>query len=75
MGMKAPPARSTLADALNQRDWRTHHALASAKTSYAKKPSALELDINTHAYKYRNMKPRLSRQDGSANSGHVYGYV
>jgi len=28
MGLKAPPARSTLADALNQRDWRIFHALA-----------------------------------------------
>ena len=28
MGMKAPPARSTLADALNLRDWRIYHALA-----------------------------------------------
>ena len=28
MGLKAPPARSTLADALNQRDWRIYHALA-----------------------------------------------
>ena len=26
--MKAPPARSTLADALNSRDWRIYHALA-----------------------------------------------
>ena len=28
MGIKAVPARSTLADALNQRDWRLYHALA-----------------------------------------------
>ena len=28
MGLKAPPARSTLSDALNQRDWRIYHALA-----------------------------------------------
>ena len=28
MGLKAPPARSTLADALKQRDWRIYHALA-----------------------------------------------
>jgi len=26
-GIKAPPARSTLADALNQRDWRTYPGL------------------------------------------------
>ena len=29
MGIKAPPARSTLADALNSRDWRIFHALDS----------------------------------------------
>ncbi len=28
MGISAPPARSTLADALNLRDWRIYHALA-----------------------------------------------
>jgi hypothetical protein len=29
MGLKAPPARSTLADALNLRDWRIYYALDS----------------------------------------------
>ncbi|PHY08829.1 MAG: hypothetical protein CK533_13180 [Acidobacterium sp.] len=28
VGLKAPPARATLADALNARDWRIYHALA-----------------------------------------------
>ncbi len=28
MGVKNAPARSTLADALNLRDWRIYHALA-----------------------------------------------
>src|SRR4030042_6490256 len=28
MGLQAPPARPTLADALNLRDWRIYHALA-----------------------------------------------
>ena len=28
MGLKGVPARSTLADALNNRDWRIYHALA-----------------------------------------------
>ena len=28
MGIKAPPARSTLSDALNQRNWRIYHGLA-----------------------------------------------
>ena len=31
MGLKAPPARSTLADALNSRDWRIYHALAQRR--------------------------------------------
>ena len=29
MGLKGVPARSTLSDALNLRDWRIYHALAS----------------------------------------------
>lgn len=41
MGLKAPPARSTLADALNARNWRIYHALAQrlivrARALYAK---------------------------------------
>lgn len=51
MGMKAPPARSTLADALNLRDWRIYHALAQrlivrARALYAHEPSVLELDAS-----------------------------
>jgi len=43
MGLKAPPARSTLADALNLRDWRIYHALAQrliarARALYAQEP-------------------------------------
>ena len=43
MGIKAPPARSTLADALNLRDWRIYHALAQrliarARALYAEEP-------------------------------------
>ena len=30
MGLKNVPARSTLSDALNQRDWRIYHALGFA---------------------------------------------
>jgi hypothetical protein len=53
MGLKAPPARSTLADALNQRDWRIYHALAQrlivrARTLYAQ-DSILELDASVYA--------------------------
>ena len=45
MGMKAPPARSTLGDALNLRDWRIFHALAQrlivrARALYAQEQSS-----------------------------------
>jgi hypothetical protein len=54
MGLKAPPARSTLADALNLRDWRIYHALAQrlivrARALYAQEPSLLELDASVYA--------------------------
>ena len=44
MGLKALPARSTLSDALNQRDWRIYHALAQrliarARALYAQEPA------------------------------------
>jgi hypothetical protein len=53
MGLKAPPARSTLSDALNQRDWRIYHALAQrlivrARGLYAQ-DSVLELDASVYA--------------------------
>ena len=54
MGMKAAPARSTLADALERRDWRIYHALAQrliarAKALYAQDRSVLELDASVYA--------------------------
>ena len=54
MGMKASPARSTLADALERRDWRIYHALAQrliarAKALYAQDPSVVELDASVYA--------------------------
>src|SRR5436190_18930144 len=54
MGLKAAPARSTLADALERRDWRIYHALAQrliarAKALYAQDPSVLELDASVYA--------------------------
>jgi hypothetical protein len=54
MGINAPPARSTLADALNRRDWRIYHALAMrliahAKALYAKDASVLGLDASVYA--------------------------
>ena len=54
MGLKAAPARSTLADALNNRDWHIYHALAMrlilrAKEFYIKEPMAVELDTPGYA--------------------------
>src|ERR1700709_768509 len=54
MGIKAPPARSTLADALNLRDWRIYHALAQrliarARALYAEEPAVLDLDADVYA--------------------------
>lgn len=54
MGIKAPPARSTLADALNLRDWRIYHALAQrlivrAKALYVSEPSVAGLDGSVYA--------------------------
>jgi len=54
MGIKGPPARSTLADALNLRDWRIYHALAQrliarARALYANAPSVLALDASVYA--------------------------
>jgi hypothetical protein len=53
MGLKAPPARSTLSDALNQRDWRIYHALAQrlivrARALYAQE-AVLDLDASVYA--------------------------
>jgi hypothetical protein len=54
MGLKTPPARSTLSDALNRRDWRIYHGLAlrmiaRARTLYAQDPSVLDLDASVYA--------------------------
>jgi len=53
MGIKAPPARSTLADALNRRDWRIYHELALRLIARAKtlcaKDSVLDLDTSVYA--------------------------
>jgi hypothetical protein len=54
MGIKAAPARSTLADALERRDWRIYHALAQrlivrARALYAQEPSVLDLDASVFA--------------------------
>jgi hypothetical protein len=54
MGLKTAPARSTLADALERRDWRIYHALAQrlivrARALYAQEPSVLGLDASVYA--------------------------
>ena len=54
MGLHTPPARSTLADALNQRDWRIYHALAQrliarARALYAHEPALVDLDTSVYA--------------------------
>src|SRR5450756_2107855 len=52
MGLKGIPARSTLSDALNLRDWRIYHALAQrliVRALYANDPSVLALDASIYA--------------------------
>ena len=54
MGLSGVPARSTLSDALNQRDWRIYHALAMrliarAHELYATESTGLELDATVYA--------------------------
>jgi len=54
MGLKNVPARSTLSDALNLRDWRIYHALAMrliirARALYAKEPLDIDLDATVYA--------------------------
>ncbi|MFO1264100.1 MAG: IS4 family transposase [Rhodoferax sp.] len=54
MGLKGVPARSTLSDALNLRDWRIYHALAMhmirrARALYAKDALNIDLDATVYA--------------------------
>jgi transposase len=54
MGLSSVPARSTLSDALNRRDWRIYHALAMsliarARNLYGADPLAIELDSTVYA--------------------------
>jgi len=54
MGIGAPPRRSTVADALESRDWRIFHELAMrlivrARRLYADSPSVAELDATVYA--------------------------
>jgi len=54
MGLQGAPARSTLSDALNLRDWRIYHALAMrlivrARELYAQEPLDMYLDATVYA--------------------------
>lgn len=54
MGLKSVPARSTLSDALNLRDWHIYQALAMrliarARELYAKEPLGIDLDATVYA--------------------------
>ena len=54
MGLKGIPARSTLSDALNLRDWHIYHALAMqliarARALYMKEPTGLTIDATVYA--------------------------
>ncbi len=54
MGIKNIPARSTLADALNNRDWRIYHELAirlidRARKLYGKEKNNIDLDATIYA--------------------------
>ena len=54
MGLKGVPARSTLSDALNQRDWRIYHELAMrlitrARALYVQEPMNVDLDATVYA--------------------------
>ena len=54
MGLRNVPARSTLSDASNLRDWRIYHALAMrlitrARELYAKDPLDVDLDATVYA--------------------------
>ncbi len=53
MGFKGVPARSTLSDALNRKDWRIFHELAMklitrAHTLYAKDANKIDLDATVY---------------------------
>ena len=54
MGLSGVPARATLSDALNLRDWRIYHALAlrlivRARDLYTQDPTGVELDATVYA--------------------------
>ena len=65
MGLRGAPARSTLADALNGRDWRIYHALAMrliahARSLYANDSIGVEIDAAVYALDATNIDLCLS---------------
>jgi len=65
MGLRGAPARSTLADALNSRDWHIYHALAMrliahARSLYANDSIAVEIDAVVYALDATNIDLCLS---------------
>jgi hypothetical protein len=69
MGMKGVPARSTLSDALNLRDWRIYYALAMrliqrARSLYAKDSLNIDLDATVYALDATTIDLCLSLFDG-----------
>jgi hypothetical protein len=68
MGLRSAPARSTLSDALNSRDWRIFHALAlriiaHARVLYADERGLDELDATVYALDSTTIDPCLSLFD------------
>lgn len=60
LGIRNIPARSTLADALNKRDWRIYHELAMclisrARELYEKDKLDIELDATIYAIKMHTL--------------------
>ena len=70
MDLKNVPARSTLANALNLRDWRIYHALAMrliarARELYIKELMSVDLDATVYALDSTTIDLCLSLFDGA----------
>jgi len=88
MGLSDIPARLTLADALNQRDWHIYYALAMrlilrARDLYTKEPTGLELDAMVYALDSTTIDLCLSLFDwvlfratrGGGEDAHAVGFT
>ncbi len=72
MGLSGIPARSTLSDALNQRDWRIYHSLAMrlierARNIYATEQTGLGIDATAYALDSTTIDLCLSLFDWAAD--------